>query len=172
MPVIMTTRELWREIGDGTPLADRADIPSDMTRLGAWSAKCVHLPEGDFCLSVNETTYLALVFPLAPLPDFLLGFAFSLGTQLESLGIPGEQAVCEARPFLEGTAFAKNANRSLLGTLNDLEYHLSVRIQGVSPDPDSLLALQRGLNEIPHVKRSIPFASQATAFLFSESGSA
>jgi hypothetical protein len=172
MPIIMATRELWREIGDGAPLANRADVPADSTKLGVWSAKCVHVPEGDFCIAVNETTYLALVLPLVPLPEFLVAFAFSLGTQLETLGVPGPHAVAEARSFLEGTAFAKNSNRSLLGTLNDLEFHFSIRIEGVSPDPDSLFAIQGEVNEIPHVKRPIPFASEATTLLFSRAGSA
>jgi hypothetical protein len=172
MPVIMATRELWREIGDGAPLANRADVPADSTKLGAWSAKCVHVPEGDFCVAVNETTYLTLAFPLVPLPEFLVAFAFSLGTQLEAFGVSGPHAVAEARPFFEGTAFAKNSNRSLLGTLNDLEFHFSIRIEGVIADPDSLLAVQGELNEIPHVRRPIPFASEATSLLFSHAGSA
>jgi hypothetical protein len=173
MPVIMATRELWREIGDGTPLSDRAQIPAGSTKLDVWSAKCVHLPEGDFCIAVNETTYLTVTFPLTPLPDFLLAFAFALGIQLESLGVPEPEIETETRAFLEGTAFAKNSNRSLLGTLNDLEFHFSVEMEALArSDPDSILSAQQRMNEIPHTKRSIPFPKDATSLLFRKGGSA
>jgi len=171
--LIMVTREFWREIGDGEPLVDRTKIPLDSTRLGAWSAKCVHLPGGDFCIAVNETTYLTIVSPLVPLPEFLIGFAFSLGSQLEALGVPGPEAVVEARSFLDGTIFAKNSNRSLLGTLNDLERIFSISMEETGPTgADSLLEIQSFMNEIPHSKRSIPFPDQATKLLFSIGGSA
>ena len=173
MAVIMATRELWREIGDGEPLADRSKVPADSTRLGAWSAKCTHLPEGDFCIAVNETTYLTLAFPLARLPEFLVVFAFALGSQLEALRIPSPDAVTEARAFLDGTAFAKNSNRSLLGTLNDLEYHFALAMEETGPpEIEVLLEVQDSMNEIPHVNRSIPFPKQATSLLFQNGGSA
>jgi hypothetical protein len=173
MPLIMATRELWREIGDGAPLANRSDVPRDSTKLGAWSAKCVHLPEGDFCIAVNETTYLTIAFPLVPLPEFLVAFSYALGSQLEQLGVPGPAAVAEVRPFLAGTAFAKNSNRSLLGTLNDLEYHFALAMEGARTSSLNVLTeAQRHLNAIPHGNRSVPFPADAAVLLFRPSGSA
>ena len=173
MPVIMATRELWREIGDGVSLTNRADLPLDTTKLGAWSAKCVHIPEGDFCIAVNETTYLTITFPLVPLPEFLVAFGFSLGYQLERLGVPEPEVEAESRAFLDGTAFAKNSNRSLLGTLNDLEFHFSLEMESLGrSDPESILNAQARMNDIPHTKRSIPYAKGAVSLLFLRGGSA
>ena len=171
MPIIMATKDLRREIGDGAPLATRSDLPPDSTKLGAWSAKCVHIPEGDFCIAVNDTTYLTTAFPLIPLPDFLLAFAYSLAFQLEALRIPENDVVTEASAFLDGTAFAKYSNRSLLGTLNDLEYHFTLAMEETGQsDPDSILAVQQHMNEIPHANRTIPFPDQATSLLFRKGG--
>jgi hypothetical protein len=127
----------------------------------------VHIPEGDFCIAVNETTYLTTAFPLVPLPDFLLAFAYSLAFQLEALRVPEDDVVAESRAFLDGTVFAKNSNRSLLGTLNDLEYHFTLAMEDAGrSDPDSILAVQQHMNEIPHASRTVPFPSQATSLLF------
>jgi hypothetical protein len=39
-------------------------------------------------------------------------------------------------------------------------------------DPDSILAVQQHMNEIPHANRTVPFPDEATFLLFQKEGSA
>jgi hypothetical protein len=173
MPMIMCTKELWKRLGSPSPLLAREECDLADTRLGAWSAKCVRFPEGDLVVAVNEITYLAIVFPLAPLPDFLLGFGHAVGSLLDGLGYETDLVRAEAEPFLFRTVFAKNSNRSLVGTLNDLCIHVDAALEAEKQvDRDALLRIQLRLSEIPHVHRDSAFPRDAAALLFASGGRA
>jgi hypothetical protein len=135
--------------------------------MGVWSAKAVSFPEADLVIAVNEITYLAVIFPIAPLPEFLLEFGHAVGTLLEALGYGDEIVRAEAEPFLLHTAFAKNSNRSLVGTLNDLCLHVDAALEAEKDvDREALLRIQVRLAEIPHLKRDCAFPREAAELLF------
>jgi hypothetical protein len=169
MPTIMCTKDLWHCLGAPSPLLLREQCDFEDTKLGPWSAKGVSFSEGDFVVAVNEVTYLGVVFPLVPLPDFLSEFGHAVGTLLQALGFSDELVRSEAEPFLVRTGFAKNTNRSLVGTLNDLCIHVDAALDAERRiDRDALLRIQVHLSEIPHVNRECSFPRDATQLLFAD----
>jgi len=167
MPTIMCTKGLWKCLGAPSPLLAREQCDFNDTQLGIWSAKAVEFPEGDLVVAVNEVTYLGVVFPLAPLPEFLSEFGHAVGTLLEALGYSEELVRAEAEPFLLHTTFAKNSNRSLVGTLTDLCIHVDAALEAEKKvDRDALLRIQVRLSEIPHVNRDCTFPREAAELLF------
>ncbi len=169
MPTIMCTKNLWQWLGAPSPLVLREQCDLDDTKLGPWCAKGAAFPEGDLVVAVNEVTYLGVVFRLVPLPDFLSEFGHAVGTLLQALGFPDELVRAEAEPFLVRTVFAKNSNRSLLGTLNDLCIHVDAALEEEGRiDRDALLRTQLHLSEIPHVNRDSAFPREAAELLFSD----
>ena len=167
MPTIMCTKDLWKCLHAPSPLVAREQAELDDTQLGIWSAKAVSFTEGDLVVAVNELTYLAVVFPLAPLPEFLSEFGHAVGTLLEALGYSQDLVRAEAEPFLLHTAFAKNSNRSLIGTLNDLCIHVDAALEAEKTvDRDALLGIQVRLSEIPHVNRDCVFPRESVELLF------
>ena len=173
MAIIMCTKDLWRGIGGVGTLPSRPPAPLHPGRLGLWAAKPVLLPEGDFCVAMHETTYLTLVFPLVPLPAFLGLFTAALVFELEHLGIPGPTISTELKLSFGTIEFARQSNRSLLGSLNDVGHQLDWALEREREcDPSVLLRIQHELNEMPHSNREIPFPDQAVSLLFSRGGSA
>ena len=173
MPTIMCTKDLWNVLGAPSRLVERDRCDLHDTLLGAWSAKAITFPEGDFLVAVNELTYLGLVVPLAPIPRLLSEFGHSVGSLLQALGYDDDLVRSEAEPFLLHTAFAKNSNRSLIGTLNDLCIHVDAAFQAEKTiDRAALLRVQLHLSQIPHVNRDCSFPREAAALLFSEAANA
>ena len=173
MPTVMCTKKLWEALGAPSPLRQASPDVSAPSQLGRWSAKALALPEGDFVIAINELTYLAIVFPLLPLPEILIGFSFAVGTLLGDLGYSDELCQAEAEPFLSGTVFAKNENRSLVGTLNDLCYHVDAALEDFGrADPETLAKIQLRLSEIPHATHESVFPSEAASLLFATAANA
>lgn len=116
---------------------------------------------------------MATVSPLVPLPEFACVFAASVRAVLEELGLPLDVAAREATAIVEGTTFAKNDNRSLLGSVNDVSFHLQVGLEHARDgDLAALARVQRELNDMPHVRRSPAFPSEAVRLLLGPVGSA
>ena len=168
MPTIMCTLDLWRRLGQtGSPPA-RLTSDDGRARLGDWSAKVVDEPDGSFCLAVNERTYLTILFPFVGLLLFQHAFASAVGLELVHLGIPPATIALETESLLMRAIFAKNTNRSLLGSLNDVGHCFSSDLEVAgSADPDTLLAIQHEFNMMPHVGREEPFPADAVVQLFS-----
>jgi hypothetical protein len=123
---------------------------------------------GYLVVGLEETTYLTVVCPMLPLPQFLLSLAASVATALEALGVPGRVVHGEIQQIVEHSHFAKNDNRSLLGSVNDVAFHASVLLEherqmGLA----TLQRVQAKLNRMPHVNREPAFPDQATRLLFS-----
>lgn len=173
MATIMSTKDLWRRLGGQKPLPGRSVSEVESGALGVWGAKAVFLPEGSFCVALNETTHLTIVFPLAPLPSLLGFFMAALVFELEHLGISGSVIKAEVEREFGEVTFLRHSNRSLLGSLNDVCYHLACALEGEGRgDPDTVLNIQHELNEMPHANREMPFPCDAALLLFSGGGEA
>ena len=173
MLTIMCTRELWRLLGGRGTLPDRPAPEEDGTRLGVWAAKSVVLPEGCFCVALNEVTYMTVLFPLLPLPAFLGAFAAAMALELEHIGIPDAVIETEMQPFFDEVLLAKNSNRSLLGSLNDVCLQFDWAMEKADhSDPYALVRIQQQLNEMSHMNREVSFPVEAVALLLCEEGSA
>lgn len=169
----MCTRNLWKAIGGRGRLPPRqADDPRD-TRLGAWCANVAYFPEGCFVVALNELTYTTIVFPLLPLPEFILPFSLSVGIQLSEAGIPTDVIQTEVEPFQNHVVFRKTSNRSVLGSLNDVCLRVGLMLEDAGrSDPDTLIEIQRDLNEMPHVDAHPGGANASLRLLFAEAARA
>jgi hypothetical protein len=138
-----------------------------MSRLEAWSARDVPTAAGPVVVALEEATYLTIVCPLVQLPGFVPAFAASVGAALEDLGISADLIQSEVSAIVEGASFARNDNRSLVGSVNDVAFHADVQLEDARRNDLSALGrAQRELNEMPHVRREPPFPSQAVRLLF------
>lgn len=173
MPTIMCTRNLWRAIGGRGALPGRRVDSESGVKLRAWSARELLTRSGPVLVALEETTYLTVVCPLLPLPQCLLSFAASVATQLGILGVPDTVIEIEVKGILERARFAKNDNRSLLGSVNDVAFHADVRLENERRlDLGMLQQVQAELNGMPHVHRKPAFPDQAVRLLFSPAVSA
>jgi uncharacterized protein DUF6933 len=173
MPIVMFTKRLWLMAGGRGELPLRDFDASDPGRLRAWAANWIETPVGDFVVGLEETTYLTVVCPLLRLPDFYRAFAASFATQLEVLGVAHEVVEAEVRAFIDHPRPAKNDNRRLLGSLNDVAFNAFVRFEHKHRvDLSFIQRVQEELNEMPHVKREPAFPSEATKLFFATAGSA
>ena len=137
------------------------------SQLAVWSARDVVTAAGRVVVALEESTYLTIVCPLFPLPRCVPAFAASVRTALEGLGIPSDIVQSEVAAILEGVSFARNDNRSLLGSVNDVAFHADVQLEDARQhDLSALDRAQRELNEMPHVRRNLPFPSEAVRILF------
>lgn len=167
MPTVMVSKAMWRALGVPEPLQQSDPGNGAESILGRWSANAIRFPEADLVLAVNELTYLAVLFPLYPLPQLLLAFGHSVGTLLSNLGYPDELCQEEAAAFPKGTVFCKNLNRSLIGTMNDLAIFVDRELEIANrSDPETLRRVQLRLSETPHCKREPAFPRDAAKLLF------
>lgn len=109
-------------------------------RLGAWSVRELQTPLGPLAVGLEETTYLTVVCPLFTLPDFLVAFASSTAIALRDLGVASRDAGAEATAIVTGARFAKNDNRSLLGSVNDVAFHVAFQRSLIRLGPVRLVA--------------------------------
>ena len=173
MPTIMCTRNLWRAIGGHAELSARSPEPSSPAKLGTWCARELSTRAGWFVVALEETTYLTVLCPILPQPKFLLAFSASVGAGLEAVGISRRLATLETLALLERSRFAKNDNRSLLGSVNDVAFNASVAFEDLDRfDLAAVERIQADLNRMPHVHRKPAFPDQATRLLYRDVPSA
>jgi len=169
MPTIMCTRNLWRAIGGRTALPARTERHIRGTKLGAWSARELPTRVGHLVVGVEEHTYLTVLCPLLPQPEFIHAFAASVEAAFGALGLPVRIAQRETQAIVKEGVFAKNDNRSLLGSVNDVAFHASVLLEDERHITfETLHRIQMELNQMPHVHREPPFPDQAVRSLFGE----
>jgi hypothetical protein len=173
MPVIMSTRNLWKAIGGSGPLPPRSKGDVSNSRLGAWCGNVASFHEGDFIVAMNELTYTTLVFRFVPLPGFVASFSFSLGMQLAEIGAEQEAIESETKAAFDELLFRKNDNRSLLGSLNDVCFHVGWHLEGSNRcDSETILSIQRRLNEMPHVHHEPSIPNEGLRLVFHARGEA
>src|SRR5688500_12189835 len=128
MARIMCAQRLWRALGHaGRPPLQVAEPLIHGVALGSWATKVFRCDRHDLVLALNERTYLTLVFPLAPRNKFRAHFASALAAVLEDLQLP-EDIVRMESSAIEFEPLARLTNRSMTGTLNDLQYHCEIEL--------------------------------------------
>jgi hypothetical protein len=86
---------------------------------------------------------------------------------LTDIGIERETVDRAIRSILADPRFAKNDNRSLLGSVNDVAWHVNGEIEDERRiTADVLRRLQVRLNDMPHAKRDPAFPDHAVRRLF------
>lgn len=162
MARIMCTQKLWRRLGNvgrAPPNVPEPLVPG--VSLGSWAAKVFRFERRDLVIALNERTYLTIVFPLAPRTTFRSNLANALADALEDLGM--SQAIVRAESgAVEFEPLARLTNRTMNGTLNDLEFHCGIELEY----HNDLRTVQRNLNDIPHVNRDPCVPVDAVSQLF------
>jgi len=162
MARIMCTQKLWRALGQpGQPPRILEEPRLHGAVLGTWAAKLFHHHRRGLVIALNERTYLTLVFPIAPRVRFRATFATSLGWALEDLGVSASAAEQEAA-VIDFLPMARLTNRSMTGSLNDLEFLCCVELDYTT----DLRRVQRNLNDVPHVNREPCVPTEAVARVF------
>lgn len=162
MARIMCTQKLWRALGEaGQPPVDVSEPGTLGAVLGSWATKLFHYDRRGLVLALNERTYLTLVFPLAPRAQFRAQFASALRWALHDFGVPSP-AMEQESMVLDFLPMARLTNRSLTGSLNDLEFLGRCELDYTS----DLRRVQRNLNEVPHVKQEPSCAIEAVGQVF------
>jgi hypothetical protein len=104
------------------------------TRLGNWYATALFW-KPQMALVVNERTLLPVLLPLAPAATLAQRFPIALREVLQALDMPAEFIDSEISGMSE-VVYAKTANRSILGVMNEFVYLAEgYREQDGSDDP-------------------------------------
>ena len=93
--------------------------PSD-TLLGNWYATA-HFWKPQVALLVSEHTLLPVLMPLAPAATLAQRFPAQLALVLKAHGI-GADAIAQETWRMSDVAYAKTANRSVVGMLNEFSF--------------------------------------------------
>jgi hypothetical protein len=158
----MCTQKLWRRLGHtGRPPSHVSEPLIHGVSLGSWAAKVFRFEHRDLVIALNERTYLTVVFPLAPRREFRSNFANAVANVLEDLQLPQDIVRLESAA-VEFEPLARLSNRSMTGTLNDLEFHCGIELRY----HDALRKVQLNLNEIPHSNRDPCIPIDAVGRLF------
>jgi hypothetical protein len=91
-------------------------VEKPLTALGNWYATV---------LFVNERTLLPVFVPLAPAAKLAARFPDQLGRVPDGLGVPVEFVLQEVGAMSEAS-YAKTANRSVVGSMNDFAFMADV----------------------------------------------
>lgn len=111
----------------------------------AWRASCELVTRpGPLLIALEETTYLTVVCPLLPLPEFLVSFAASVGAELDILGVPRAAAELNEMPHVHHEpAFPNQAVRLLFSAAASAEPGRAVE-HGLQPTAASAIMSRCG----------------------------
>lgn len=139
--MIHATKKLFDRVKQ--PVEQPIEEPS--TALGNWYATVLFW-KPQVALFVNERTLLPVSLPLAPAATLAGRLPDQLGRVLHGLGVPLEFVLQEVGAMSE-VSYAKTANRSVVGSMNDFAFMADVaRAHGQG---DDLVALSVDLADTP-----------------------
>ena len=115
------------------------------TQLGNWYATVLFW-KPQVALLVNERTLLPVLMPLAPATTLAKRFPQHLAQVLGAHGVAQTFIEVELRQ-MQNVAYAKTANRSVVGVMNQFAYHATFDHEYY--EPQNLLALSLKLADTP-----------------------
>lgn len=113
--------------------------------LGNWYANALFW-KPRVVVMVNERTLLPVFMPMAPAASLVERFPEQLGLVLEAIAVPAD-FVAQELLAMDHYAFAKTANRSVVGSMNDFAHLASHHKE--AGKADNLVALSASLAETP-----------------------
>lgn len=113
--------------------------------LGNWYANALFW-KPRVVVMVNERTLLPVFMPMAPAAALVERFPEQLGLVLEAIAVPAD-FVAQELLAMHHYAFAKTANRSVVGSMNDFAHLASHHKE--AGKADNLVALSASLAETP-----------------------
>jgi hypothetical protein len=167
VPNLMLTQRLWVQLGGGRQKLAPPRPDDGRSRLGDWGAQSFPSDIGDLVLFANQRSMLCVLSEPGPLEALAMNLRANVLHLLQAIGIPRDTIRAEDAALAD-LFLAKQTDRSLLGSMNDLTGHAQWHIYdeleaGRKPD---LRTVQAQLNDIPHVKRNPSFPRQAVGKLF------
>ena len=96
--------------------------PPSTTKLGDWYANLLYTPRGQFILCTSERSLLPVIISAKDARMLLPGkLQLALGAMLMNLGVPFD-AIRPEFSQMEPVAYAKTANRVVLGVMNEFAF--------------------------------------------------
>ncbi len=165
MIVINCTKKLLKRLHYEAPSVS----PESTNLLGAWCANVFNISRFPFVLVTNEKTLLSILFPLKEFKNFNLHFINSLNKQLKELKVP-ERIIATELHHASEIVLATNTNRSILGSMNELVYH--VKSMAYSRDSFTAAELERELRNIPYSPIKFRYPGEAVQEMLKMSSTA
>ena len=111
------------------------------TRLGNWYVHLVRLGPRQVVLATSERSLLSVVLPALKLRDTIEeNLRTAVAQLLVALDIP-ERIVHRELMEMQPVAMAPATNRRVLGSMNELAFHLAVRHDQISDPADMAVSL-------------------------------
>lgn len=141
----MLTIHATQKLRDKTKVPIEPTGAASTTALGCWYATALFW-KPQVALFVNERTLLPVLMPLAPAATLAQRFPHELGRVLLAHG--ASQAFVDAElAQMAQTCYAKTANRSVLGIMNQFEYLAEAHVEDLAVN--DLLGLSLKLSQTP-----------------------
>ncbi|MFQ5551671.1 MAG: hypothetical protein ACE5FJ_10590 [Gemmatimonadales bacterium] len=158
MYTLRCTQRLRRRL----PMEVTVAPPVPTTKLGDWYANVLFVRHQHLVLCTSERSLLSVIVPAkdpAQLPVRLRNGVRSL---LLALGLPPATVATEIHEMAQ-LLVSKTANRSVLGTMNDIVHHC--RWHGANRPTFDVRALEFELAEMPALTREFAFPREEAARL-------
>ena len=123
-----------------------AHAPGSTTLLGDWYVNLLLIRRQRLLIFVSEPTLLSVFVPVSKLSVLVPHFRKALAELLQELGAPSSAIEVETSE-METATFATTANRSVLGSMNDLMFQARWEIE--ERPGQELLQLALRLSRIP-----------------------
>jgi len=167
MMTVHITRDLHKRLSSPDFEAQAQPTAAAGNKLHTFAAKDFMVGRKRLVLAVNQRTRLALLISLAPRHTWLERLGMALERALLEHGVNPTQARLEGQS-LQKAALAKNNDRSLVGSLNDLASHCPHYLAASQFSERDLLQAQHKLNQTPHLSHQPTFVAQGIAMVFGE----
>ncbi len=139
----------------------------DGAKLHNWSAKLIDDQRPAVVVALNEETSAAAIAFLDPPETLRERLAQSVAIELRRHGV-GEDAIRLEVEALSKAEYAKNTNRSLMGSLNEAVHYVRARLEDLeNASHGDLLDILVGLNRWCHTgNRAFTYADEGIATIF------
>ncbi len=161
--IALFTIRCTQKLLDRLPVELVLETEEPTTALGDWYANLVRAGRTQVILAVSEHTLLPVVIPARDARSMAQRLTDALEPMLLCLNVPAEDVVAE-RSAMAQWAFAKTADRRVLGSLKELAFQLEV---GLYEWPErTLLAQSLWLSKTPMklIDHAPPEAAAPAAF--------
>lgn len=162
MVLLRCTKKLLKAL-DVEPAEDLA--PSTNI-LGEWYAHLIETAAGDLVVFANARTLLSVALPASAIPQLVPLFTARVYNLLRIIGVPETLAAQEIAAY-QDALFTKTADRSVLGSLNEIARYYQYVAETSKPDePLSLEQAERMLSQYLHKPLEYIYPAEIVIDLF------
>ena len=134
--------------------------------LGEWYAHLIETAAGDLVIFANARTLLSVALPTSALARLIPLFAARVYNLLRAIGVPDRLAAQEIVAY-QDVLLAKTADRSVLGSLNEIARYYQYVAEASKPDaPLSLQEVELELSRYLHKPLGYRYPAEIAIDLF------